>query len=123
MPEITAIVSTVGAWIGGLATNVLGYVFGRVIKRIVVKYSPRDANETSSPSSIDRQFADLTNHIRALDYKITNLGQGAEAETAKKLLTAVERIADQADRIANQADQRSSWELTMPPIVVNRRPG
>lgn len=86
------------------------------------KVHPPDANEVSSPS-IDQQLTDLAALFRVLDHnvndldqKVTSLGQGAEAETAERLLTAVERIAD-------QADQRSSWELTITPIVVNRRQG
>ena len=75
MPEITTIVSTVGAWVGGVASNVLGYVFGRAIKWMVVKYTPPDANETRLPSAIENKLTELTRELIALKQTMEEVKQ------------------------------------------------
>lgn len=72
--EIVAIVSTVGAWIGGLDTDVLGYVFGRERQGILEKYF------------LPRVNHDIT--MLRLDEKLTQLQEQAEDlhETSGKIV-------------------------------------
>lgn len=118
MPEITSIVSTVGACVGGLASIVLGYVFGRAIKWIVVKYTPPSpqANETPPLSAIEIKLTELTREVIGIKQTVEKGHKDAAAQSAAVLLTAVERIA-------NHLEGDSSYELSIPTVLIRRRMG
>lgn len=109
--------SIVGAWVGGLASNVLGCVFGRAIKWIVIKYTPPpQANEKPPPSAIEIKLTELTREVIALKQTVEEGRQDAAAQSTADLLTVVERIA-------NQLEGDRSFKLSIPTIVIRRRMG